>query len=110
MALLATDLGMIAPPTSVCELEATILRFRPELRLSTEGTVARDFVIRGVQRGPLHRGVNWLLVRASFALMSPWELDLLGMKPRPLRNRVFIQPATTLLCRTLRLFVPPPPR
>jgi hypothetical protein len=110
MATLALDLGMTDPPTSVAALEATIQRFRPELRLSADGATARDFVIRGVQRGPAHRFVNWLLVRASFALMSRWELELLGIRHRPLRNRFFVQPATAVLCRALRLFVPPPSR
>jgi uncharacterized protein (DUF2236 family) len=110
MAHLALDLGMVAPPTSVAELEATIQRFRPELRLSPDGATARDFVIRGVQRGLLQRSANWLLVRSSFALMAPWQLELLGVRRRRVRNRLFIQPATALLCRLLRLFVPPPPR
>jgi uncharacterized protein (DUF2236 family) len=110
MATLALDLGMTDPPTSVAALEATIQRFRPELRLSADGATARDFVIRGVQRGPAHRFVNWLLVRASFALMSRWELELLGIRHRPLRTRFFVQPATAVLCRALRLFVPPPSR
>jgi uncharacterized protein (DUF2236 family) len=109
MAHLALDLGMVDPPTSVAQLEATIQRFRPELRLSADGATARDFVIRGVQRGVTRRSVNWLLVRCSFALMTPWELDLLGVKRRRWRNRLFIVPATALLCRALRLFVPPPP-
>jgi hypothetical protein len=42
--------------------------------------------------------------------MSRWELQLLGVTSRPLRNRFVIQPATAVLCRALRLFVPPPPR
>jgi uncharacterized protein (DUF2236 family) len=110
MATLAIDLGMTDPPRSVTELEATIQRFRPELRLSMDGATARDFVIRGVQRGPLRRSVNWLLVRASFALMSRWQLELLGVPYRPLRSRFFVQPATSVLCRAIRLFVPPPPK
>jgi uncharacterized protein (DUF2236 family) len=108
MANLARDLGMVDPPTSVAELAATIQRFRPELRLSPDGALARDFVVRGVQRTTIRRSVNWLLVRGSFALMQPWELELLGVRRRPLRDRLFIQPATALLCRVLRLFVPPP--
>lgn len=109
MAQLALDLGMVNPPTSVADLDATIQRFRPELRLSPDGATARDFVVRGVQRGLTHRSVNWLLVRCSFALMTPWEMELLGVKRRPLRNQLFIVPATAVLCRVLRLFVPPPP-
>jgi uncharacterized protein (DUF2236 family) len=108
MANLARDLGMVDPPTSVAQLEATIQRFRPELRLSPEGVMAREFVVRGVQRRRTHRSVNWLLVRSSFALMAPWELKLLGVKRRPLRDRFFVVPATAVLCRALRLFVPPP--
>jgi uncharacterized protein (DUF2236 family) len=109
MADLALDMGMVDPPRSVAELRATIQRFRPELRLSPDGATARDFVVRGVQRGPSRRAVNWLLVRCSFALMTPWELDLLGVTRRPVWNRLVILPATSLLCRLMRLFVPPPP-
>jgi uncharacterized protein (DUF2236 family) len=109
MAHLAIDLGMEDPPTSVAELVATIQRFRPELRLSSDGAVARDFVIRGVQRGLVQRSANWLLVRSSFALMAPWQLELLDVRRRPVRNRLLIQPATSVFCRLLRLFVPPPP-
>jgi hypothetical protein len=100
---------MVDPPTSVAQLDATIQRFRPELRLSPDGATARDFVVRGVQRGVARRSVNWLLVRCSFALMTSWELELLGVKRRPIRNRLFIVPATAVLCRVLRLFVPAPP-
>lgn len=109
MAQLALDLGMVDPPRSVAQLEATIQRFRPELRLSADGATARDFVIRGVQRGVTRRSVNWLLVRCSFALMTPWELELLGVPRRRVGNRLFVVPATALLCRALRLFVPPAP-
>ena len=110
MARLALDLGMVDPPRSVAELESAIQRFRPELRLTPEGAVARDFVVRGVQSGLVQRSANWLLVRSSFALMAPWQLDLLGVRRRPVRSRIFIQPSTALFCRLLRFFVPPPPR
>ena len=110
MAGLALDLGMVNPPTSVAELEAAVQRFRPELRLSADGATARDFVVRGVQRGPMNRSANWLLVRSSFALMAPWQLELLGVTNRPIRNRWLLQPATAVFCRLLRFFVPPPPK
>ena len=110
MATLARDLGILDPPTSVGQLNATIDGFRPELRLSPDGAVARDFVIRGVVQGPLQRSANWLLVRSSFALLTPWELELLDVAPRRLRDRLVVRPLTSALCRALRLFVPPPPR
>ncbi len=110
MATLARDLGMIDPPESVAQLNAAILRFRPELRLSDAGATARDFVARGVVRGPTQRVVYWLLVQSSFALMEPWAARLLGVRPRPIRDRFLIRPVTWVLCRALRLFVPPPQR
>lgn len=110
MAALARDLGMVDPPQSVAQLDAAILRFRPELRLSVDGATARDFVARGVVKGPTQRLVYWLLVQSSFALMEPWTVELLGVRARPLRNRLFVQPVTWVLCRLIRLFVPPPPR
>ena len=110
MATLARDLGMVDPPTSVGELNATINRFRPELRLSLDGAIARDFVVRGVVKGPKQRSAYWLLVQSSYALLTPWELDLLGVAHRPVRDRLFVRPTTAALCWALRLFVPPPPR
>jgi len=110
MAALAIDLGMVNPPTSVAELDAAIQRFRPELRLSADGATARDFIVRGVQRGVMNRSANWLLVRSAFALMAPWQLELLGVPYHPVRNRWFLQPTTAVFCRLLRFFVPPPKR
>lgn len=110
MATLARDLGIVNPPTSVDELSSTITRFRSELRLSPDGAIARDFVVRGVVRKRVQRLVYWLLVRSSFSLMAPWEARLLEVRPRPLRNALVVQPATKLLCALLRLFVPPPSR
>lgn len=108
MANLARDMGMVEPPTSVAALESRIQRFRPELRLSLDGADARDFVVRGVQHTRTRRSINWLVVQSSFALMARWQLELLGVRHRPLRNRLLILPATALLCRALRVFVPPP--
>jgi uncharacterized protein (DUF2236 family) len=110
MANLARDLGMIDPPETVAQLDAEILRFRRELRLSAAGVTARDFVARGVVRGATQRLVYWLLVQSSFALMDPWMVELLGYRVRANRDRFVIRPVTRLLCHAIRLFVPPPPR
>ncbi len=109
MANLARDLGMVSPPETVAELNAVILAFREELRLSAQGAEARDFVARGVVRGVLQKTIYWLLVRSSYALMTPWQRQLLGVQQSALRRQVMIQPAAKVLGWTMRLFVPPPP-
>jgi uncharacterized protein (DUF2236 family) len=110
MAALARDLGVEHPPTSVAELDETIERFRPELRLCPDALTARDFVAKGVVKGLQQNLAYWLFVQSSFALLTRWERDLLGVKSRPLMSRLLIQPATSALCALLRVFVPPTQR
>ncbi len=110
MATMARDLGVEHPPTNVAELDETLEKFRPELRLCPEGVTARDFVAKGVVKGLHQRVAYWLLVQSAFALLTPWERDLLGVKSRPLVNPLLIQPATSALCALLRVFVPPTQR
>lgn len=110
MANLARDMGITDPPTSVAELERVIDDFRPELRLTSDAVVARDFVAKGVVRGPHQRLAYWLLVQSSFNLMSPWARDMLGVPARGRLDRMVIRPGTSLLCSILRVFVAPTPR
>ena len=108
MAHRARDLGAESPPTTVDELHAQILAFRPELRLSADGVTARDFIARGVldERG---RRAYRLLVRSAFALLPPWGRELLGVENRPVRDVLVVRPLTRILCAGLRLAVPPAP-
>lgn len=108
-ATLARDLGAENPPTTVAELDAALEAFRPELRLSHDGTLARDFVERGIVRGALQRTVYRLLVESAYSILDPWARELLGSPSRPLRNRWVLRPATGLLTWAVRLAVPPVP-
>jgi uncharacterized protein (DUF2236 family) len=110
MAALARDLGVENPPTNVAELDETIERFRPELRLCPDAVTARDFVAKGVVKGLQQHLAYWLFVQSSFALLTRWERDLLGVKSRLLTSSLLIQPATSALCALLRVFVPPTQR
>jgi uncharacterized protein (DUF2236 family) len=110
MATLARDLGSENPPTSVAELDAQIEAYRGELRLSSDGVVARDWVIRGFLENPRQRRVYRLLVTSSYTLMEPWSRDLLGVRSRPVFNGLVIRPAAKLACALLHAVVPPPRR
>ena len=110
MAHLARDMGISDPPTLVDELTATLLKFRPELRLTTDAVTARDFVMTGVVSRWNQRIAYWLLVHSAFDLMPPWASEMLGVRTRRVRNRLLVRPATSLLCAVLRHFVPPTER
>lgn len=109
-AQLARDLGVESPPTSVAQLRACLETFRPELRLSPEGALARDFIARGVVKGVAHRVAYWMIVRSSYALMEPWARDMLGVTLAPRGERWILRPVAGQLCRALRVAVPPAPR
>ncbi len=107
MATLARDLGIVGPPTSVTELNEAIERFRPELRLSSDGVEARDFVAHGVVEGAHQRLAYRLFVRSALGLLTPWQLKMLGVRRRRVADRWLVRPATSLLCSAMRRFVPP---
>ena len=110
MVPLALDLGVVNPPNSVAELNATLLDYRPELRLSADGRVARDFIAHGVMTSRTQRLVYRLFVLSAWALLTPWAQGLLGVNPNATKDRVMVRPATKVLCRLIRVAVPPVPR
>ena len=110
MAVLATDLGVLDPPTTLDGLRARLLRYRPELRESADAIEARDFVTTGVLTSATQRVAYWFLVRSAYGLMEPWARELLGVRDHRIRDRVVVRPLATVLCRAMRVFVPPAPR
>jgi uncharacterized protein (DUF2236 family) len=108
MAPLAHILGVITPPESVSELRAALLTFRGELRLSADGAAARDFIAYGVTKSRSQRMVYRLVVLSAWSLLPAYAQDLLGVRQRGWRDRLFIRPATTAMCYAMRVAVPPP--
>jgi uncharacterized protein (DUF2236 family) len=109
MAPLARTLGVLDPPETVAELNASLLGFRGELRLSADGATARDFIAYGVTRSHAQRAVYRLVVLSAWSLLPPYAQELLGVRQRGWRDRLFVRPATRVLCRAMRFAVPPPP-
>ncbi len=108
MARLARDVGVSNPPESVAQLREALLAFRGELRLSADGAVARDFLARGeMMRTRTQRRAYRIIERAARGLLDPWARELLGEPRTPRRERLTV-PSARLLCRLMRLAVPPP--
>jgi uncharacterized protein (DUF2236 family) len=108
----ARDLGVLDPPETVGELRADLLAFRPELRLTDDGVEARDFIARGVVRGPHRRAAYRLVVAAAYSLLDPWAREMLGVPRRRVLDPILVRPAARALDAAVRLAVPPvtPPR
>jgi uncharacterized protein (DUF2236 family) len=107
MAVLARDLGVETPPTTLAELNETLQNFRSELRLSADGVIARDFVLNGFVEGAVQKAAYRLLVASALDLLTPWARELLDTAPRSPLRRKTLRVATHLMCKVLRAFVPP---
>jgi uncharacterized protein (DUF2236 family) len=103
----ARDVGVLDPPATVSELGAQLETFRPELRLSTDGALARDFIRRGVVEGVRQRLAYRLLVDSALELMQPWARELLGVDAPSPAQRLVERPATAVLGAYIRAVVPP---
>jgi uncharacterized protein (DUF2236 family) len=108
MAPLAEALGVERAPRSVKELEAALLSFRSELRLSAAGEAARDFIAYGLMESRTQRAVYRLMVFGAWSLLPRYAQEQLGVRRSPLLDRLFVRPATSLLCAVMRLAVPGP--
>ena len=107
MARVALDFGVIDPPRDVTGLRATLASFRPELRLSPDAAVARDFIVHGVMTSWAQRLAFRFLVRSAWSLLDPWAYELLGVTSNTLGDRLVVRPVTWALCRLIRAAVPP---
>ena len=107
MSRLAHDLGAENPPTTYAQLRQQLEDFRPELRLSADGEVARDFVIRGFVSTPLQKFAHRRFAASSFLLMPEWARELLGVSVAGKFDQLAGGPTTKILCDATRFFVPP---
>jgi uncharacterized protein (DUF2236 family) len=108
MVPLARDLGVLEPPRNVAQLNAALLSFRGELRLSSDGVVARDFVAHRVVARPLQRFIHRLFVKSAWSLLPPWAAGVLGVRTPLLYDRLVIRSSTRLVSVLIRTAVPAP--
>jgi uncharacterized protein (DUF2236 family) len=110
MVPLALDLGVLDPPHDVRALDAALATFRPELRLSADGVVARDFIAYGLMKSRAQRVAYRLFVLSSWELLPAWAQERLGVPQSPLRDRLVIRPLTRAVAWAFRLAVTPVPQ
>ena len=105
--IVGRDLGVPHPPRTVTQLRDALEGFRPELRLSDDAVLARDFLIRGVVQVPRQRAAYALLVRSAFGVVPNWGRRLLEVPAPPGPTRLTVDAATRALGALMRIAVPP---
>ena len=106
MSQLARDMGAETPPTTYAELRQQLEAFIPELRLSADGVVARDFVVKGFVSTPAQRFAHRRFAVASLALLPDWAQKLLDVET-PTYDRYLGRFTASSLATMTRFFVPP---
>ena len=107
MAQLATVLGAEYPPQSAGELRERLDNFRPELRLSDDGVVARDWLRFRAVDGFVQRRVLAVLIRSAVDLLPDWAQERLGIHTPRWQLKFLYRPLTRALSWTIRRIVPP---
>ena len=107
MARVALALGAVDVPRRVSELDSYFAAVRPELRLTPEARVARNFILRGVGRWPHESTTYGLLVAAAQGVLPPWARRQLHLVHLPAGDRLAVRPAARALGTALRWVVAP---
>jgi uncharacterized protein (DUF2236 family) len=107
MSRLAEDFSIPNPPLSLTGLNEQLESFRPVLRLSADGVIARDWLRRDVITKPGQRLVFWFITRSALTLLPPWARDILGAGKTTKIDRYLVVPVMRLLGRFIHYVVPP---
>jgi uncharacterized protein (DUF2236 family) len=101
-ALIAGRLGVVDPPTTEAELEATLNAFRPELRAIDHARGAASYLIRHPELPYAARPAYWVLVAAAVGLMPEWTREPLDLPTLPVAHDRVAEALGRLATRTVR--------
>ncbi len=79
VAPVAYALGATWVPRSADEVEAYLLRVRPELNAGPQARAAREWLVHGVARRPDERAVYALVLAAAIGVLPRWARHELGL-------------------------------
>ena len=109
-ATVARRLGVLDPPTTVADLEATLESFRPELEATEHAREAVSFLV-------WHPPLPWAarpgyaaLVAAAIGLMPVWTRRPLRLPWLPVSERTVVRALGTAATGTIRWALRPPPQ
>jgi uncharacterized protein (DUF2236 family) len=109
MSRVAYALGAVDVPRSTAELAEYFVAVRPELRLTPEAKVARNFVLRGVGRWPHEVTTYGLLIAAAQGCLPTWARRQLRLAALPAGDKLAVRPAARMLSTALRWVATPVP-
>ena len=101
-AFVARALGAVDPPTTEAELEAAMVRFRPELTVTDHAREAVSYLIWHPDLPLVARLPYGVLVGAAIGLMPQWARRPLGLPMFPVGHDRIARPLGALATRTIR--------
>ncbi|MFF3291020.1 oxygenase MpaB family protein [Streptomyces sp. NPDC003023] len=108
-ARVAAALGVVDPPRDLAALADRLAAYRAELRPSPEAREAARFILLHPPLPRLARAPYALLAANAVAMLPPWARAPLGLPYVPSVERFCVRPTGTVLTRTIRWAMTPPP-
>jgi uncharacterized protein (DUF2236 family) len=107
MALVARELGVVAPPRTESELRSRIGVFRPELQGTRQARDAARYLLLQPPLPLAARPAYGVLAAAAVALLPWWAKVGLRLPVLPVAETLAVRPAGQLLVRVLRWALDP---
>lgn len=102
MAVIATELGVPAPPTTEQALRDDLRAFRPELRSTPEAREAARYLLLSPPLPLAGRVPYGLIAAAAIAILPVWTRPMLRLPWLPLTERFALKPVGSAVAGTIR--------
>ena len=107
MAVIASKLGVPAPPTSVRGLRDQLAMFRYEIKGTPESNDVVKYLLLQPPLPPVARVPYSLIGAAAVALLPAWARAELRLPYLPLTERAFVRPIGSVIASTIRWAISP---
>ncbi len=108
MAVIASALGVVHPPTTVAGLKAALRGYQPELRATKQAREAARFLLTPPVPAPAIPAYA-ILSAAAIGLLPWWARVSLWLPVTPILDRVAVRPAGSGLMSVMRWALTAPP-
>lgn len=105
MAEIGRRLGVLDPPLTVAQLDASLKAFRPECEFGPQAKQTLRFLLNPPGVPFLVKGSYGLITAGAITLLPGWSQRMMRLPVPPLIEPVAVRPAAKLLTRTIGWFM-----